>query len=199
MHPDFHLSPEESELVENSAWLLTKHRIIGKVYGLFGDLSEHYTGILSEYAEFLPDEINGITPKIYRGEKYRQLPYVMLDHPRLFRQKDVFAIRTFFWWGNSFSIHLVLGGEYRHRFEKSLYAQLKSGALDHWYLAVSDEPWEHHFERDNYLPAAEYKSSLVNWKAGNYIKLGKWHPLNDWKGASTFFIASYRKLLESIL
>jgi len=34
------LSAEEWQLVQNSGWILTKHRIIGKVYQLFGHLAD---------------------------------------------------------------------------------------------------------------------------------------------------------------
>ena len=173
MQPEFHLSPEESSLVENSAWLLTKQRIIGKVYGLFGLLSEQYSAMLEGYAGFIPEEVPKVSPKIYKGEMYQQLPYVMLDHPRFFDQKDVFAIRTFFWWGNDFSIHLVLGGVYRNQFIQSLLGHLQEGTLDTWSIGVSDDPWEHHFERDNYVDVHSWLQQKTYSIPGSYIKLGK--------------------------
>jgi hypothetical protein len=199
MHPDFYLTPDESALVENSAWLLTKHRVIGKVYGVFGALSEAYSGHLEEYAEFIPKEVRSVSPKIYKGEHYRQLPYVMLDQPRFFQRDDMFAIRTFFWWGNSFSIHLLLGGKYKMMFEKKLQSNLETGRLESWYVGISENPWQHHFEHDNYVPVLHLKNKGQNLSTGNYLKLGKWHPVDDWKGAFPFFITSYKQLLESLI
>jgi len=199
MHPDFYLTPDESALVENASWLLTKHRVIGKVYGVFGALSETYTGLLDEYAEFIPKEVSLVNPKIYKGEHYRQLPYVMLDQPRFFKQDDTFAIRTFFWWGNSFSIHLLLGGKYKTMFGDRIQSHIKDGSLESWYIGISEDPWQHHFEQDNYLPVHDLKNKNIVVQSGNYLKIGKWHPVTDWKAAFAFFIAAYKQLLESLI
>jgi hypothetical protein len=199
MHPDFYLTPDESSLVENASWLLIKHRIIGKVYGVFGALSETYNGMIEDYAEFIPKEVTSVSPKIYKGEHYRQLPYVMLDHPRFFQRDDTFAIRTFFWWGNTFSIHLLLGGKYKSMFEERIQSHIKDGSLENWYIGVSEDPWQHHFEQDNYLSIHDLKNRNAVMHNGNYLKLGKWHPVSDWKGAFPFFVNSYRQLLEAVI
>lgn len=199
MHPDFYLTPDESALVENASWLLIKHRIIGKVYGVFGALTDAYHATLEEYAEFIPAEVFAVSPKIYKGEQYRQLPYVMLDYPRYFKHDDTFAVRTFFWWGNSFSIHLLLGGKYKTMFEERIQSHIADGSLESWYVGISEDPWEHHFEQDNYLPIHELKNKNVVAQEGNYLKLGLWHAVTDWKGAYTFFVNSYKQLLESLV
>jgi hypothetical protein len=199
MHPDFYLTPDESALVENASWLLTKHRIIGKVYGVFGALSESYNNLLEEYIEFIPGEITTTSPKIFKGEHYRQLPYVMLDQPRHFKPNDTFAIRTFFWWGNSFSIHLLLGGKYKEMFEERIQGHLKDGRLESWYIGISEDPWQHHFEQDNYLPVSQLKNNNKAIHESNYLKIGRWHSVTDWKGAFAFFITSYKQLLESLV
>jgi hypothetical protein len=199
MHPDFYLTPDEASLVENSSWLLIKHRIIGKVYGVFGALSETYSGILEEYAEFIPKEVTVVSPKIYKGEQYRQLPYVMLDQPRFFQHDDTFAIRTFFWWGNNFSIHLLLGGKYKVMYEERLQSHIKDSSMDNWYIGVSQDPWQHHFEQDNYLSIHDLKNKNGTVQNGNYLKLGRWHPVSDWKGAFAFLVTSYKQLLESLI
>ena len=106
------LSKNELELVTSSEFILTKNRIIEKVYNLFGALSETYKDALKAGEAFLPDEVFVTSPKIYKGENYLSLPYVMMDCPRIFFKEDMFAIRSFFWWGNYFSITLQLSGVY---------------------------------------------------------------------------------------
>jgi len=96
------LSTKELELVTNPNIILTKNAIIGKVYDLFGQLSEAYKTVLTN------KELLAIGPKIARGENYQGLPWVMLDFPRKFTQSDTMAIRSFFWWGHFFSITLQL-------------------------------------------------------------------------------------------
>jgi hypothetical protein len=194
MKSSYQLSPEELSLVVKSEWLLTKHRIIEKVYALFGDLTNNYLSILSAYPDLLPGEVIKISPKIYKGEMYRQLPYVMLDLPRYFSKENVFAIRSFFWWGNSFSIHLVLGGIYKEKFQSNIQKNITGGLLDNWYTGVSEEPWQHHFEEDNYIPV----NVNTNIHSGNYLKLGIHLPLNKWENAPEFFNDSYRELMNAL-
>src|SRR5947209_5415196 len=106
------LSKTEMEIVANSEFILTKNRIIEKVYNLFGSLAENYKLVLNEHINELPAEVISTTPKIYKGENYLGLPYVMMDYPRLFLKTDIFAIRSLFWWGNFFSITLHLSGKF---------------------------------------------------------------------------------------
>src|SRR5688500_20050079 len=106
------LSQEELVLVQNADWLLTKNRIIGKVYEMFGMLVADVQMMPEKNSVLLP-EIFAASPKISKGENYMGLPYVMLDYPRCFGKSDTFAIRTMFWWGNFFSVTLHLKGRYK--------------------------------------------------------------------------------------
>ena len=107
------LSPRELDIVCNADLILTKNNIIAKVYDLFGSLSEYN---VSTADQFLTEEIKNISPKISKGENYEGLPWVMLDYPRYFTANDVFAIRTYFWWGNFFSITLHVKGKFQQQF-----------------------------------------------------------------------------------
>src|SRR5437868_14845354 len=118
------LSKNELELVTNADVILTKNSIIEKVYALFGLLSEEYKIILLQHSHHLPAEIFNKAPKIYKGEQYQSLPYVMMDYPRCFYKDDVFAIRSFFWWGNYFSITLQLSGQYLKMFADNITKHL---------------------------------------------------------------------------
>ena len=120
------LSKNELELVTNSEFILTKNRIIEKVYNMFGALSETYKETLNEHTALLPTEVFASSPKIYKGENYLQLPYVMMDYPRIFLKDDVFAVRSFFWWGNYFSITLHLSGRYLQQFRNNILFNLNT-------------------------------------------------------------------------
>ena len=195
MTEGFQLTALESSLVNNREWILAKHRIIDKVYDLFGRLNDSYQRLLTT-AGALPDEATYVSPKIYKGERYQDLPYVMLDNPRFFKKDDVFAIRSFFWWGNHFSIHLVLGGRFRDRFANNVADAAKAGLLNDWYLGFPAAPWEHHFGTENYSKLTENVS--VDLPDGTYLKLGRWHPLSDWVRAERFFTSSFRVLMDII-
>ena len=59
----------------------------------------------------IPRGENAYSGKISRGENYRGLPYLILDYPAYFSQKDIFAFRTMFWWGHFFQCRTTSTGD----------------------------------------------------------------------------------------
>ncbi len=176
------LSKDELELVTNAELILTKNRIIQKVYDLFGELSEAY----QQQCESLHEDLLHISPKISKGENYLGLPWVMLDYPRNFSQTDVFSIRSFFWWGKFFSITLQLQGKYQQQYA----AQLQQRVNSDWWLCNSSNAWQHHFENDNYL-LFDRRKDLQQLP---FIKLAKKIPLQEWDNSSEFFNSSFSEI-----
>jgi len=174
------LSDEELQLVNNTGWILTKHDIIRRVYDMFGGLSEKYKALVANTV--LPLPIVQSSPKISKGENYRQLPYVILDHPRCFEAENIFAVRSMFWWGNFFSITLQLSGEYKKMFEKNLFANFGLLKQHNFYLCVNEDPWQHHFEEDNYMPAGKFSAEEFERTVSQkqFVKLAIKFPLNQW-------------------
>ena len=195
MNTNVELSKNELELVISSEIILTKNRIIEKVYAMFGSLSEEYRKMLAVYANRLPSEIFEKSPKIYRGEQYLGLPYVMMDYPRIFAKENVLAVRSFFWWGHYFSLTLQISGRYLHTFSGKIIAELNNRKKEDWFVGVNDSAWEHHFEEDNYQPIQNFLplSDLGN---APFIKIAKKIPLADWKNATAFFLEGYTELLK---
>ena len=193
------LSKNELELVTSSEFILTKNRIIEKVYNLFGVLSEIYKDILSRYSTVLPVETFKSSPKIYKGENYLNLPYVMMDYPRIFAKEDVFAIRSFFWWGNFFSITLHLSGKYFEMFVDLLQTKLPALREEDLFVCVNEAPWHHHFEAINYKSLHEMiTDSASEIFTKPFIKIAKKIPLTEWNHAFEFYKNYYEKLLQLI-
>jgi hypothetical protein len=190
----FELNSREMEMVRDADWLLTKNRIIDKVYGLFGALQETMAAapVIRAVAEETLQP-----PKISRGEQYQGLPYVMLDYPRAFSRESIFACRTFFWWGRFFSITLHLAGEALEGYRERLYV-LQSRLSDAgWYACVQDDPWQHHFGRDNFRTAGSFTpaqwGSLVQKP---FVKLAKQYDLEEWGRIVPAAADEYAALLE---
>jgi hypothetical protein len=182
------LSAKELELVCNTEWILTKHAIIEKVYQLFGAVSSAMESEMQKQKPHLPAAIFINSPKISKGENYRKLPYVMLDYPRYFVKDETLAIRTFFWWGNFFSVSLQISGTFlssmRPNFVNS-YSWLKEN--DFW-IGVNEDRWQHHFETDNYRSikslSEEEFSFILSSKP--FIKIAKKISLEQWQEAPGF-------------
>jgi len=166
----------------DTGWILTKHLIIGKVYALLGQWSEQVKVILEAEKEWLPEAVLHAEPRIYKGENYRQLPYVLLDHPRLFRGEDAFAVRTMFWWGNFFSLTLQLDGCYKKMFEDRLVLRSERLRSEAIFMGMGEDPWQHHFEPENYKPVHEMNETELEQAIRNkrFVKLAVKFPLEDW-------------------
>ena len=192
------LSGKELELVCNTELFLTKHRIIEKVYRVFGGLLVSMQGIAADHRTYLPQEIFCNDPKIFKGENYNQLPYVMLDYPRCFAKENTLAIRTFFWWGNFFSINLQLSGKYKVAAIPVLLNNFLTVQQNKYWVCVHDNPWQHYFEPDNYILAANLSkedfAAILNREP--FIKIGKKIPLQQWDEAALFLERSFQEMIS---
>ena len=160
---------------------------------LFGNLSEHYK--LEPLLQQLPAETLLASPKIARGENYEGLPYVMLDYPRCFGKEDTLAIRTFFWWGNFFSITLQLKGKYLEQYTGVIQQNIDKTAIEELWINTGDEEWMHHFRNDNMMRIVEQQQSISDKKI---LKLAVQCKLEEWDNAETKLTNSFRLLLDML-
>ena len=118
------LSQKEAELIINAEFILTKNAILEKVKQLLSGLQEKQQEFMNHHQLFFENDKSMLSPKISKGENYKGLPYLILDYPRIFSASDIFAVRTMFWWGHSFSTTLHLAGNYKKRFEEKQIGHL---------------------------------------------------------------------------
>lgn len=192
------LSAKELELVCNTDWILTKHIIIEKVIQLFSAMLVIMQQQTARQKNNLPVEVFIKDPKISRGENYRQLPYVMLDYPRYFEKQNTLAIRTFFWWGNFFSINMQLSGDIKTKATPNLIAAfLELQQSDYW-VCVNNDPWQHHFKEDNFLPlqqiTIEQFGVMLNREL--FVKIGKKISVKNWETAAPFIENSFGEMIR---
>ena len=177
-----HLSEEEIGLVQNAGLLLTKNNIIDKVYTLFGEIAARQTDYSTNHPDVLPREVMAIPPKISKGEKYKGLPYVMLDYPRLFTRDDVFAIRTFFWWGHFFSVTLHLKGRYLQQYIPILENKLNVLSKAGFQLSITGDEWEHDPVAGNFISLSPdlHANIPARLTEGSFYKLCCVVPFSKW-------------------
>jgi hypothetical protein len=192
------LSPFEMDLVNNADWILTKNGILQKTKQLLFMLQEKQQTHLQLQTQNLPEEVLKPSPKISRGENYQGLPYLILDFPRFFEHKNIFAIRTMFWWGNFFSITMHLAGNYKTMFAQkiiSLYELLKE---TDFFICVHEEQWQHHFESDNYIQISKWSKDDFEYRvnASSFIKLANKIPLTKWDDAQKILLQYFKQIIE---
>ena len=194
---NFLLTAEEKQLAFDAAWIYRKNSVIEKVMELLGQLQRQLEAHIVAGAFIFPESCLQRGAKISKGERYKELPWVILDYPRLFGQTDVFAFRTMFWWGHYFSCTLHLAGGIKERYADALiqgYTQLSAAGL---YVYMNEDPWEHDFENDNYRAVSAFTpqewSGLVARQP--FIKLAKPFPLELWENLIPEALSCYTTLL----
>jgi len=193
------LSAEEMKLVQNGEWILTKNRVIAKVYAMFGDLAAGMQTYISGNSDLLPENVIASTAKISKGEQYEGLPYVMLDYPRCFGKQEIVAVRTFFWWGNYFSSTLHVKGPVAKKLLMNVGKKSIISGIANIRISDSGDEWNHTMHSDNYMSAQEWL--LKQTEPGNdnlFLKLAIRHPLKDWETAPVFLNNYFEQWMELI-
>ena len=193
------LSTEEEALVCRTDWILTKNRVLEKIKIMLASLQTQQYNTFDQLQHCFPQEIN-TTPKISKGENYKGLPYLILDYPRFFNRENVFAIRSFFWWGNFFSTTLQLSGKFKVKYENKLITSFEHLQSLHFHICINEDEWQHHFETTNYLPlqyitAFRFEETI---RKSPFIKLSKKIPLEEWNEAENKLIEIFSQLINPI-
>jgi hypothetical protein len=195
------LTPEEQELMHNAGWIYLKNSALQKVMALFGGLQ----GELEQHpltVEFpFPEGCLAKGGKISRGERYKELPYVMLDYPRFFSREDIFAFRTMFWWGHYFSGTLHLAGTAKDMYSTVLAEAWSLLASHQFQIYVKEDPWEHDFGMGNYklvsaMQAQEFAHLIYQLP---FIKLAKPYKLALWEKIIPEVVMDYALLLQILV
>lgn len=188
------LLPEDLLFAANAENIMAKNRIIREAYNLFGQLAENY----QTAAQCLPKALLKQHPKISKGENYLGIPWVLLDYPRNFIGPDVFAIRTIFWWGNYFSLQILLQGKCM---EMLNIAKLKqSAAVDEWFFCIDNDRWQHHFKDDYMIPVSTLTPEIANHQRqeNKFYKIGIKLPVGEWNRAEAFFALQFNIALAML-
>ncbi len=192
-----HLSADELLLVQNGEWILTKNTVIQKAYNLFGLLSEN---LKSSITNRLPAEVAEISAKISKGENYNGLPYVMFDYPRFFTKENVFAVRTFFWWANYFSVTLHLKGEYKKMFAETIFKNISLLTENNFYISITEDEWQHDMDEKNYILLGSMKNDMQKkyFLQTSFLKLSAKIDLSKWNESEAELLNLYKVIFQSL-
>ncbi|HLK27740.1 MAG TPA: hypothetical protein VKT28_04115 [Puia sp.] len=191
------LSEDELKLVQNADIILTKNVIIQKAISLFSELSENMQAEISKID--LPEDIKSSSPKISKGENYKGLPYVILDYPRLFNHENIFAIRSFFWWGNYFSTTLHLKGNYKEMYARSILKNISLLAKKGFSISASLDEWIHEHE-DNYISLSRITENELTdiMQSKSFLKISAVTALSQWDNVEVILMGLFKDVLQSI-
>lgn len=193
------LSTNETDVLLDTHYILTKHAIIKKISDWLGEIQVMYKKEIIVKKYLFPDHLNYINGKISKGENYLLLPYLILDYPACFEKNNILAIRSMFWWGKFLSITLHLSGDQKEkimRYDDKTFNFLLKNKFS---ICVGEDEWQHHFEKENYMEAGKLTpQAFKDLSKKPFLKIAKYIPLSQWKDASEFMINGLRELLECI-
>ncbi|RYY89841.1 MAG: hypothetical protein EOO15_05130 [Chitinophagaceae bacterium] len=192
-------SPAEMELMCDAGIILTKNKILYGIRQLLENLEAEmqrkvYLAEPGPLAEAL-----GPMPKISKGENYLGLPYLVLDYPRSFDSRSICAVRTMFWWGNSFSSTLHLSGAWKELLMPEILAAYPVLSKQRYFIGVNEEdPWQHHFEEDNYraINGMNEGAFADRVEQAEHLKIAAGFPLRDVHFVGNDLLESWKRLLE---
>jgi hypothetical protein len=194
------LTAEERALVVNADWIYLKNNILEKVVALMGQLHQALQAapVTGEFP--FPEGMLQAGAKISRGERYRDLPYIILDYPRLFSKDNIFAFRTMFWWGHYFIATLHIAGEEKEKYGHMIASAWRQLAEHQFQVYLLEDPWQHDFENGNYklisaLSEQEFKQLVVR---GSFIKLAKPYSFEEWGKIVPEIVRDYALLLRGL-
>lgn len=191
-------SPAESQLMNDASVILTKNTVLQKVKELFIRLQWR---MQEEYGNKEGNIAFAVPPKISRGENYLGLPYLILDYPRLFREGNIMAIRSMFWWGHYFSSTLHLSGLHRQNAQQRIESSYQRFAAEGYWVAFHEDQWLHQFERDVYIPVSEltHEEFISHCRRFDHIKIGITIPLLDGNKAEESLLKSWKFLVDAAI
>lgn len=167
-------------MVLNPGWILTKRSIMDKAGMLLGEVAAGYQA-LTRNSKAISPELSGRFPKLTRGENYQGLPYMILDYPAVFDKTDVFAVRTFFWWGNYFSLTLHLKGRYQKQYLRAVLGGIGQSSRGDWQVSISEDEWAHSVLQGDYAPDKDLAPGVRQaLESRPFLKVAAVIPLERW-------------------
>ena len=193
-----HLSANEWKMIRETDWIFVKKQINLKVFELLGSLAAENRIVIPSKTG-LPEEVRLSEPKITKGEQYKDLPYILLDYPKVFGREGVFAVRTIFLWGKQFSVTLHLSGKYKQQYE-SAFIKNYLPKQNHYccFESFCSSEWEHEVVAPYYLPTIEINSDQLAAyvRSSTFMKLGIPFSLDEWDLLPEKLLKAHQTLLE---
>lgn len=177
-----------------------KHSVTRKIEFLYQDIVKDLKNLVSESNFVFPVDTLHKPAKISKGENYNQYPYMVLDYPRLFSRKDVFAMRTIFWWGHYFSNAFILGGDSLKLYKSRLSEKINFLKTSSWYICVHPTPWKLETHSDNYRELSKIEDNDIKIIIDNkkFLKLAAIYPVSHYeklRGYTSTFLSGILELL----
>lgn len=172
---------QDIKCISDKSFFLQKKKIQEYIFQQYQEVAEHYSRSLI-CTHILQSQQQKNESKIYRGENFLGTPYYVLDLPKIQSRHDIFLLRLHTWWGEYFSISLLLSGSYYHQ----LHPHLSHPILQAGYQVSDRDLWLFDYR----------ESDTTALHASDSIKYFHLYPLSDLEQLATIGIAAIDQLVH---
>jgi len=198
MKEEHRLSAKEMDYVMDTDFLLTRRDIDQKINHLLLQCEASLKSFIQQRNIDFPHGTRYKAGKISKGENYLQLPYYILDYPRLFTRDSIFALRTMFWWGHYFLVTFHISGEALNLLRPALLNKVHQLPAENMYVYIHpSDPWQHHLSEDNYRPISTFDSVELRQllSSRGHLKFCRKISLQSWNNLPAFAIEFFKQML----
>ena len=166
----FKLTNKEFELILGTEYPLLKKNAIEKIQAHLHELGEQ---LITN--QLITRPLPTKSYKISKGENYLNLPYLVLDLPKIDGNHFPILCRTLFWWGKYFSFNVFIRKDAYDMvsFEKKIKSQSMKGI----HVLQSDKIWQQDLDSEDFTQASNWPANIIT--EGPYLKLSIKHPIEE--------------------
>jgi hypothetical protein len=185
------LTKHELDFASSIEYPLIKHEVMSKMGLLMAETGQQLSHTFREN-----QLIDLAHHKITRGERYKQMPYIVLDYPQIKGPDFNIVLRTMFWWGHYFTCSLIV--------KTSLLDLEKTGKnirkLKKTKILVGSNLWEQELEMDDYRKTSDLskKQTIKLLEAANYLKLSRKISLRHYTSLTEHATEIYSELAKAL-
>lgn len=180
-------SYKDINLLCNREFINQKNLLLLKIEAQLNRLGEHsikhYPTLNNSFRSF----------KVSKGENKEGYPFRILDYPRDFQIRQIFAIRTLVWWGNNISCTLHLKGSYLEEAKRYILQHLPF-ALKELKFSNSGNEWEVNSQKAKFKPIEQLNEHELN--KSTFLRISSNLALTNLNELETFHIKMVSELLR---
>lgn len=140
------LNNDELSLISNTWYPLLKKSAMEKIKNQ-----------LHEIGERLIEKNGGKAFKISSGERLLDLPYMVLDYPKIERQDFNFVCRVLFWWGKGIQLQVIF-----RNLTKEQYSQILAKVSVEELILTGENLWENDLDSGAFIIKSEFSKDELN-------------------------------------
>ncbi len=192
-------TPAERKALHNKDFFYIKASATKKIDILLAGVRDEIKSEIKKKKLLFPEEADASAGKIFKGENYAGLPYMVLDFPKYFTKESVFSFRTMCWWGNFFSFTLHLQGKALEERRNLMITNGNAFRKKNIFICINSTPWNYQYNSTNYQLIDKFPEEKIKhlFSSKEFVKLSRKTGLNEYRNLPRFCRESFQLFLPA--